>query len=616
MVQRLRAWLRRHPPSLAWWLLAPAMLALFGVLFALSWTAWQGARQAIERFELQLAGEIATGLEDQLRAGSGEVIQVLAATRDALQRGLLSAQQPDALLQYSANQLRHHKALSFLAISLNDGRMLGSLRRVDDDSLRGLRVGPETAGRLHALHLSALDDLPAGLDEIGPPFDARERDSYRRALRTLRTGWNPITAYQAFGSLGLGASTPVMDASGDGLIGVVAVGTTLTRMSQFLARRFEGVGGLAFIAEPDGQLLATSLPEALAVPDNNGQLRLRRFADMQDPRLRAMAKQFSAAAGTQQRIIEIEGLRYALDLRRVQLPAGLEHVVGVLIEERELRGPVAEMARKAALAVALIAALGGGLLLLALRYVHGRVQAVSDAAQRLADGDRQARAPQDVPVAELQQLGASFNRMSCQVEAAISGLEAEVAARTAQLEAANDELQRLVALDGLTQIANRRHFDAQLQLAWRRCQREQRPLALLLLDVDDFKAYNDHYGHPAGDEVLRQVARVLAGAQRRPDDLAARYGGEEFVLLLPGADEPAALQAGEQLLEQLRRLALPHEKARAADIVTASIGVAVSLPVPAGDPLELLADADVALYAAKAAGRNRVATLPISHDEK
>lgn len=614
----LRAWLQRHPPPLGWWLLGPALGVLLVVLAATSWAAYDGARAVLLRVERQLAAEIGQAMEEEVLRSTQHVSQTLNATRDALRRGLLRIDQPEPMLQYTANQLRHQPELSYLSIALSDGSMLGAVRKPGEGQgeLRALRVDAGTGWRLNHFHLSSLDDLPTELERAGEAFDPREHVGYRRAVRTLRPGWVGVVPYRSFGSLAIGMSAPLLAADGSGLQGVAAAGVTLSQISRFLAARFPSGEGFAFIAEADGQLLATSLPERLARDANNEVFERRRFADMADARLRSVAPWFLVPEQPSQQLIQLEGLRYVLDLRRIDLPAGGQQVLGVALAERELVGTLWDHTRPVALAVGLIGLAGVALLVWVLRRVHERVIAISEAAQRLADGDRRARAPEDLAVRELHTLATSFNRMSCQVEAVLGGLEAEVESRTQALAAANAELERQVALDGLTQIANRRHFDAQLQLAWRRCQREQRPLALLLLDVDDFKAYNDHYGHPAGDEVLRQVARVLAAHQRRPDDLAARYGGEEFVLLLPGADAAAGLQAAEQLLEGLRALALPHAKARAAAIVTASLGVAAAVPRPGLSAADLLGEADAALYAAKASGRNRASTLTVSHDEK
>jgi len=180
---------------------------------------------------------------------------------------------------------------------------------------------------------------------------------------------------------------------------------------------------------------------------------------------------------------------------------------------------------------------------------------------------------------------------------------------SAELAAANRALERMSRQDSLTELANRRYFDTFLAEELARARRSKQELSLALCDVDFFKAYNDHYGHQAGDECLRQVARVLQGACRRPADLAARYGGEEFALVLPETGVSGAAQVGEGVRAAIIALQLPHEHSGIAQCVTISIGVAGVQPGMDTDPERLIAAADQALYQAKKLGRNRVVTL-------
>ncbi|HEY0063295.1 MAG TPA: diguanylate cyclase [Telluria sp.] len=174
-----------------------------------------------------------------------------------------------------------------------------------------------------------------------------------------------------------------------------------------------------------------------------------------------------------------------------------------------------------------------------------------------------------------------------------------------QLAAANLALERLVALDGLTGIANRRRFDDALNSEWQRGQRDRTALSLLICDVDCFKAYNDQLGHPAGDLCLKKVAAVLTENLKRPADLAARYGGEEFALLLPDTPGAGALTVAESCRSHLQALAIAHGGA-AGGVVTMSIGVATLMPGTDSSAAQLVAAADSAMYAAKNGGRNRV----------
>lgn len=176
---------------------------------------------------------------------------------------------------------------------------------------------------------------------------------------------------------------------------------------------------------------------------------------------------------------------------------------------------------------------------------------------------------------------------------------------TRKLDAANRELTRLSAVDGLTGIANRRQFDEALSREWRRCLRAREPLALLMCDVDSFKRYNDRYGHPAGDECLKRVAAALHGKLRRPADLAARYGGEEFAAILPDTGVEGACLVAESMRAAVESLGLPHEASTAA-VVTISVGVAALIPQQMESMKEIVDAADAALYAAKRRGRNCV----------
>lgn len=187
-------------------------------------------------------------------------------------------------------------------------------------------------------------------------------------------------------------------------------------------------------------------------------------------------------------------------------------------------------------------------------------------------------------------------------------LEARVLERTQALAQANDRLQALSNSDGLLGIANRRHFDDRLDTEWRRAVRQQRPMSLLMIDVDHFKLYNDHYGHPAGDACLQAVARAAGTplAAKRPADLLARYGGEELVVLLPDTPAAGAWTVADEIQRAIGALRLPHAASPVAPTVTVCIGTATVLPTRGGTSAELLLAADAALYAAKAAGRNGI----------
>lgn len=175
-----------------------------------------------------------------------------------------------------------------------------------------------------------------------------------------------------------------------------------------------------------------------------------------------------------------------------------------------------------------------------------------------------------------------------------------------RLRSSRDELDQLSKSDPLTGLDNRRSFDSRLDAEWSRAQRNRETIALLYVDIDHFKAYNDHYGHQAGDVCLAEVAKAIRDSAQRGSDLCARYGGEEFVVLLPQTTQEHALAVAKRVCQAVEALELPHRASPTAKVVTASVGVASLAPTPQMSASWLLDRADKALYTAKDNGRNRV----------
>jgi diguanylate cyclase (GGDEF)-like protein len=254
------------------------------------------------------------------------------------------------------------------------------------------------------------------------------------------------------------------------------------------------------------------------------------------------------------------------------------------------------------------------------------IKGISQASQEIAHGNFQYHlSPSNIQ--ELSILADSFNQMSQEIQQSRNqleeysrSLEQKVEERTQELRSeieqrvqaetalreANQQLKRMAYIDGLTQIPNRRWFDQRLLQEWSRLKREEASLAVILCDVDYFKQYNDTYGHQMGDECLRDVARALLIAARRPSDVVARYGGEEFVVLLPNTNLAGAMVVAEAMQSTVRELKLPHQKSQVSPFVTMSFGLASVVPSDDLEPDVVLIHADRALYQAKAKGRDRI----------
>lgn len=216
-------------------------------------------------------------------------------------------------------------------------------------------------------------------------------------------------------------------------------------------------------------------------------------------------------------------------------------------------------------------------------------------AQRLGSANERLRGSLD-----------ESERLRDELEKVLSYREEEIRERTQALQFANEELKRLAREDGLTGIANHRAFMEFADQVWRIVAREQKSIAVLMIDVDHFKAYNDIYGHQAGDQCLRRVAQIFREHARRPLDLAARYGGEEFAVVLGDTDLDDGRGVAERIRRSVEDMDLPHSGSADFGVVTVSIGVAAVVPMPEVEVATLISLADKALYRAKRNGRNRL----------
>ncbi|MFM2061549.1 MAG: hypothetical protein RLZZ507_1219 [Cyanobacteriota bacterium] len=252
------------------------------------------------------------------------------------------------------------------------------------------------------------------------------------------------------------------------------------------------------------------------------------------------------------------------------------------------------------------------------QYRQGRVRAIDDIytagiGQCHLDllAEFQVRANLVVPIIQGEELWGLLiaHHCSCprhwrQLEVSLlSQLATQVAIAIKQSEL-YQQVQRQATVDGLTQIPNRRRFDEYFQQVWQQMEAIQAPLSIILCDIDFFKFYNDTYGHPAGDDCLRQVAAAINKAGNRPGDLVARYGGEEFVIVLPNTSALGAVQVAERIRAEVKALEISHEKSLVSQYVTLSLGVASLIPAANSSPAALIASADDALYQAKAQGRD------------
>ena len=627
----------RPAPSLRSLLVVPVVLQMVATAGLISLLSYQGLRSTTDRMAATMQERTSRQVSDYLHAYLEVPQQVVATMEQAVRSGALDPQDQVSTTRYLWQLHRTFPAAPYLNYGMANGDFIGVGQAHNDDPRPYLELA--AADSIERLEQYTIDPIgrKGDLQRLKPFADFRADGWYNEPVVAGKAVWSSIYNWvDAPEVMAMGAGIPIRR---DGrLVGVAGVDVFLSNISRYLASLPLGKGSQVYLVESNGMLVADSsnrLP--FRVVGGRG-VRLR-ATEAEAPSIRDSARALVNRFGDLGAIDMPHQLRLPLngtgELVRVEPfrdRYGLDWRIVVTMPESEFEGPL----RRDALTNLLISlgavGVSGTLGMQAVRRVNASLTQVVEGSEALAEGNLDHEVPPG-EVAETQRVAMSLNTMASSLRESIRSLRAsnaavseEVAQRTRELQEANQRLEEEIALrrraeedllqsnaelqvlahtDRLTGVANRNQLDHQLAMEWQRHRREQKPIALLMIDADHFKAYNDCFGHLAGDRCLIRIAEVVKRTCSRPGDLLARFGGEEFVLLLPNTDCPGAITVAERVQEALEHQAIPHPKAVVAGRVSVSIGIATQIPDTYNTPQDLLASADAALYRAKAGGRNR-----------
>jgi diguanylate cyclase (GGDEF)-like protein len=412
------------------------------------------------------------------------------------------------------------------------------------------------------------------------------------------------------------ANVPVYTSENQQLLGVCATDVILSEeLNTFLKSLEISSSGIAFIMDTSGLLIASSTPEPITTGQGQDTVRLA-ASDSDNTLIRDsvnyLKHQYQALTQVESSQLDFvqDNDRYYVQIARFADGLGLDWILVLAMPESDFMEPIDAQNRITVVLYVLSLLLATAIGLLLATWMTGPLHRLSDYAKSIAHGHW--REPMKLDRSDaIGDLSRSLATMAKQLQESLTTLEHRVEERNQELTQLNRELQKLVNVDGLTETANRRHFDTVFEQEWRRLARDQQPLSLLLCDIDYFKRYNDTYGHQAGDQCLQEVARVFTQVVQRPADIVARYGGEEFAIILPNTDEAGAVRLAQQIQQHLHNLAIPHNSSSEGQI-TISIGIATVVPSLKESSQDLITIADQALYDAKAKGRNGYSTANAS----
>ena len=425
-----------------------------------------------------------------------------------------------------------------------------------------------------------IGQVKCGSDSAVIGVNISDRPYFQNALHSREFALSDYLIRRVSGVPGVMATFPVMKEEGVVTTSVIVASLDLRWIGELAANAAQGAGTEVFVIDGGGTVLAASAEDEQLVGKN--------FAGHE------LTKELLAKDEGTTTAKDFDGTRRILGFVRVpwtnaRLAVGVDESVVHSGIDREISIAYVQLGVFGMLV--LLAAWFGGERLI-LRPIRSLVRT----ATRFGRGDLRARAADEPWMAEFEPLAAAFDDMA-----------RKLAAREEELQIANQHLEELASLDGLTGLANRRGFDRELDHAWHRADELREPLALIMIDIDHFKLFNDRYGHVQGDACLRAVGETLSLVALDKALIVARYGGEEFALLLPGLDIEHAVALAEEARRSIEELLMTHADSPCG-IVTISIGVESRVPEPGQSAACLVEAADRALYDAKRRGRNMVIT--------
>ena len=596
--------------SLRYILIASLMAQVLVAVSLTGYFSWKSGRKTVEELALRLSREVTSHTEQHVANYLDTPTLFLK-----LNRALAASQRLDLNdLQDLRANFWQQTQIDPQIDTLYFGSESGDFIEVEKKGQAKMAI--RDASTAPNWHMYRLDSEGEQAELIGKKaYDPRKRPWYRAAKIQQDLVWSPIYLFADPPVLGITPAVPLQDAVSKKFQGVMAIDITLDEISEFLSSLKISDSGRAFIIERSGEMVATSTNNSLIVRGEDGSKRLHSL-DSADLLIKTTASLLERELNNsdnidrQQLILKIEGNRYFVRATSLNNYPGLDWLIVTVIPESDfllyMRRNTYTTLALSGLALAAAISIGA----IANQSIVNSVTRISVLAKAISQGQKIVLETQP-QIKELALVSESIKSMAQQLKTSsenIKDLQAynqQAKQATSNLKQKNQYLHRLANIDSLTQIHNRYHFDLALQQLWSAASQQQTAISLIMCDIDNFKLYNDTYGHLMGDRCLTKVAQAIKRGANRQQDIVARYGGEEFVVILPNMDISGIAAVAQKIVNYTHQLNIVHSQSVICARLTISCGVASMIPQPDDSAVELIQAADEALYEAKRQGKNR-----------
>lgn len=551
------------------------------------------SQKMVDQVLNELQGEMLTMLDRELDTRLGEAMQLSRISHDAMKNNILNIQDQQNRERFFAMMVQNYPNVTMSFVGLPSGEFYGA-RRNGDGSIDIGRNNAFTSGHSEYYRVDEYGSAES-LTQVFENFDPRIRPWYTSAEASESLVFSSIYSHFLFKEPTITASLPYYEE--EALVGIFGVDLLLTWLGESLRELPIGNNGLVFIVDKNEQLVATTTEdEIFRLVDNKSVNVSIHEVD------NSVIKSILSAKQTLNGDLDINNKSYMVAKMQYKYE-NLDWDIYIALMKDDFLKDLKITLTWTLLLVAFITALFIAVTVVIVKRIVDPITKLSDATKKLEQGIY-IELDLDHHKNELYELGNSFNRMGQQIIHNVEILEKEVATRTKELEEKNQKLKDLSYTDQLLHIGNRRRFDESGSFMFELANRSALSFTIMMLDIDDFKVFNDTYGHVEGDNCLITIAASMHDSLNRKTDLLARYGGEEFVVAITHLTKEQAIERAEHIRKVIEDLKIKNINTEAG-FITVSVGIAYVAEHQNLTLEDLVVAADQAMYTAKVSGKNR-----------